>query len=400
MQRLKFFGFILLLIAAGFGGYLIGSRAEQLKKFDAHEAQAPHADVTRRQLTGVELGKLPGELELNPDVIKSLNIQVAAARQAPNTEPLVLAGSLFLDSSHLAVVHTRFTGEVVRVGDAVEINPKEGDSKLRQVRAGDFVKKNDIIAVIWSKEIGEKKSDLVESLSRRNASKATLDRLEGLEKGSVSGQVVRDARRQYESDLIAIDRHSDRPADIDISQGFMIEIEPEIERTGINLRSDLEIGISLERHHLCVRYTIKEVDFAIEQRLHLGVRIRNDRIAQPFQIRTIAEVFGVRFQFHHRTRFIGNELERPGADWRLVRFVRGPVGAVIDVGRQHEHAIPRKEADHRCRRPGELQHGGLVILLRLLLAQGLEVGRPDGVVGVPGVQVGPCLPGFAHILQK
>ncbi len=206
MQRLKFFGFILLLIAAGFGGYLIGSRAEQLKKFDAHEAQAPHADVTRRQLTGVELGKLPGELELNPDVIKSLNIQVAAARQAPNTEPLVLAGSLFLDSSHLAVVHTRFTGEVVRVGDAVEINPKEGDSKLRQVRAGDFVKKNDIIAVIWSKEIGEKKSDLVEALSRRNASKATLERLEGLEKGSVSGQVVRDARRQYESDLIAIDR--------------------------------------------------------------------------------------------------------------------------------------------------------------------------------------------------
>jgi cobalt-zinc-cadmium efflux system membrane fusion protein len=207
MQRLKFFGFILLLIVAGFGGgYLIGSRAEELKKFDAREAQTPHADVTRRQLTGVELGKLPGELELNPDVIKSLNIQVAAARQAPNTEPLVLAGSLFLDSSHLAVVHTRFTGEVVRVGDAVEINPKEGDSKLRQVRAGDFVKKNDVIAVIWSKEIGEKKSDLVEALSRRNASKATLERLEGLEKGSVSGQVVRDARRQYESDLIAIDR--------------------------------------------------------------------------------------------------------------------------------------------------------------------------------------------------
>jgi cobalt-zinc-cadmium efflux system membrane fusion protein len=207
MQRLKFFGFILLLIVAGFGGgYVIGSRAEELKKFDAHEAQAHHAETSRRQLTGVELGQEPGQLRLNPDVVKSLNIQVAAAREAPKTEPLVLAGSLFLDSSHLAVVHTRFTGEVVRVGDVAEVNPQESNSKTRQVRAGDFVKKNDIIAVVWSKEIGEKKSDLMEALSRRNASKATLQRLEDLEKGSVSGQVVRDARRQYESDLIAVDR--------------------------------------------------------------------------------------------------------------------------------------------------------------------------------------------------
>ncbi len=200
---------IVLIVACFGGGYWCGTNTERLKKFDEHEAARPHPEA-RRQLTGVEIGDLPGNLRLSADVIKSLNIQVAAAHQAPRTEPLVLAGSLFLDSSHLAVVHTRFTGEVVRVEEIPETNPDEEiehhPAKMRQIRAGDFVKKNDVIAVIWSKEIGEKKSDLVESLSRRNATKATLERLEGLEKGSVSGQVVHDARRMYESDLIAVER--------------------------------------------------------------------------------------------------------------------------------------------------------------------------------------------------
>ena len=208
MARWKVFGLIIVVIAAGFGGgYWCGTNTERLRKFDEHEANRPHAE--RRHLTGVEIGEQPGNLRLSVDVIKSLNIQVAAAHQAPRTEPLVLAGSLFLDSSHLAVVHTRFTGEIVRVEEIAETNPDEEVTvppKMRQIRAGDSVKKNDILAVIWSKEIGEKKSDLVESLSRRSASKATLERLESLEKGSVSGQVVRDARRLFESDLIAVER--------------------------------------------------------------------------------------------------------------------------------------------------------------------------------------------------
>ncbi|MBS0204379.1 MAG: efflux RND transporter periplasmic adaptor subunit [Planctomycetes bacterium] len=205
----KILGLVCLLLAAGFGGYWFGATSERLHKFDENEVRHPHPESNDHQLTGVVVdNKQAGHLTLSPEVIKSLNVQVAAARRAPQTEPLVLAGSLFLDSSHLAVVHTRFTGEVVRVGEVPDSHPanNSGSDAVRQVRAGDAVKKNDILAVIWSKEIGEKKSDLVESLSRRNSSKATLERLEGLEKGSVSGQVVRDARRQYESDLIAVER--------------------------------------------------------------------------------------------------------------------------------------------------------------------------------------------------
>lgn len=269
MAHWKTFALVSLLVAAGFGaGLWIGARSEELKKFDAREARHPQSEESRRQLNGVVVDeKDPGHLRLSVDVIKYLNVQVAAAKQAPRTEPLVLSGSLFLDSSHLAVVHTRFTGEVVRVGEVPDTNlgvdPDTNEPIMRQIRAGDSVKKNDIITVIWSKEIGEKKSDLVESLSRRNASKATLERLEGLEKGAVSGQVIRDARRQYESDLIAVERAERTLRSWKESDAEIAEVYAEAERIGrgespknagvretwanVEIRSPLD-GVVLERN--------------------------------------------------------------------------------------------------------------------------------------------------------
>ncbi len=210
--KLSIIGGVGLLIGATFGGgYWFGRTSERLKAFDEHEAHPKTAHVENHGLYGVEsVAGQPGQLRLSTGVIDSLKIRVAAARQAPATEPLLLAGSLFLDSSHLAVVHTRFSGEIVEVGQ-VPVTDANGaqvaDSPvMRQLRAGDFVSKGQLIAIIWSKEIGEKKSDLIDFVSRRSASKATLERLEGLEKGSVSGQVVREARQKFESDVIAVER--------------------------------------------------------------------------------------------------------------------------------------------------------------------------------------------------
>ena len=210
--NLRIIGGVGLLIGAAFGGgYWFGTSSERLKAFDERESRPKTAHVESHGLNGVEsVPGQPGQLRLSADVIDSLKIRVGAARQAPATEPLLLAGSLFLDSSHLAVVHTRFSGEIVEVGQVptTDANGAEagGSPLMRQLRAGDFVNKGQLIAVIWSKEIGEKKSDLIDAVSRRSASKATLERLEGLEKGSVSGQVVRDARQKYESDVIAVER--------------------------------------------------------------------------------------------------------------------------------------------------------------------------------------------------
>ena len=212
---LKKIAFFIFCLATSFGmGLWFGETRERIRTFDAtHPAAASGENHRKDKLTGVEaVAGDNGRLRLNSDVVDSLNVRVAAARRAPLTEPLVLTGSLFLDSSHLAVVHTRFPGEIVQVGQIPETDAHgepvavDGAPTLRQVRAGDQVTKGQLIAIVWSKEIGETKSDLVEALSRRSTSKATVERLEGLEKGSVSGQVVREAQQKYQSDVIAVER--------------------------------------------------------------------------------------------------------------------------------------------------------------------------------------------------
>jgi cobalt-zinc-cadmium efflux system membrane fusion protein len=196
------------------GGLWLGQKREQLRSFDEKPPRLAIGDEHRNdKMAGVEaVSGDAGRLKLSPGVVDTLKVRVAAVRRAPLTEPLLLTGSLFLDSSNLAVVHTRFPGEIVEIGQISEVDVhgapvvREGHPVLRQLRAGDEVKKGQLIAVVWSKEIGETKSDLVEALSRRRTSKATVERLEGLEKGSVSGQVVREAQQKYQSDVIAVER--------------------------------------------------------------------------------------------------------------------------------------------------------------------------------------------------
>lgn len=213
--KLKAIGFVILFVAVAFAfGVWTGQTRERLKTFDAKSNPTPaHEELPTEKLGGVEIvpGE-PGRLHLTTNVIDSLKIRVASVRRAPLSEPLLLTGSLFLDSSHLAVVHTRFPGEIVEIGQVPEKDARgepvvaDGQPVMRQVRAGDDVEKGQLIAVVWSKEIGETKSELLESLSRVKASEATLKRLKGLAEGIVPGQVVLDAEQKYQSDVIAVDR--------------------------------------------------------------------------------------------------------------------------------------------------------------------------------------------------
>lgn len=192
--------------AAGFGGYRWGHE-EAAAVITSHDREAP--EVGRPEIPGaVALPGNPPKVRLSSEAEKALGIELASVAAAPEHDSLSLTGSLLLDSNRLAYVHSRFSGEVVSIGTIAAL-PHEFASQhgsTRPIRAGDVVKKGQLLAVVWSKEVGEKKSDLVDALSRVNTSRTTLDRLEALERGSVSAQIVREARRQYEADMIAVDR--------------------------------------------------------------------------------------------------------------------------------------------------------------------------------------------------
>ncbi len=140
-------------------------------------------------------------LELPADVIRQMGVTTSVALADSTPVPLQMSGTLTLDPEKYAGIRSRFDGEVV------ELPQPEGAS--RSVSVGDPVKQGELLAVIWSRELGEKKSELVDALSQQHHDTAELERLRPLAKeGAVAGRTILDLERVVEGDRIAVDRAS------------------------------------------------------------------------------------------------------------------------------------------------------------------------------------------------
>ena len=132
--------------------------------------------------------------------------QDESVEQAPSPEPLRLPGSLGLDPNLLVPVHSRFPGEVARLA-TVDLPTMGGKKTQRLIRYGDSVKQGQILAVVWSKDIGEKKSELVDALSRFDLDQRLLQRLSSLKPGTIIPEKqLAKARRNVEADVIASEK--------------------------------------------------------------------------------------------------------------------------------------------------------------------------------------------------
>ncbi|MDX1945756.1 MAG: efflux RND transporter periplasmic adaptor subunit [Pirellulaceae bacterium] len=183
---------VALLAAMIGGGWALNRRAAS-----AASAAPPVARETLVELSP----DTPAAIRLaSSEAVARLGVTLAPVRDAAAAEPLQLAGTLSLDPSRMLHVHSRFTGEIVSLGQIEENGQK------RALRYGDRVKKGQVLAVIWSKEVGEKKSELVDALSGLHLSESLLKRLESLQAGVVAERTIVEARREVEADLIAVAR--------------------------------------------------------------------------------------------------------------------------------------------------------------------------------------------------
>lgn len=127
------------------------------------------------------------------------------------THPISLPsfyGVLALDNDLLSRVRSRFGGEIVAVGtmNGNESQSPPDDTKDRPLRVGDSVKAGQLLAVVWCKDLGEKKSELVDALSQFRVNRDTLTRLKNLTKGIIAQQQIREAERAHEASLVAVTR--------------------------------------------------------------------------------------------------------------------------------------------------------------------------------------------------
>lgn len=140
-------------------------------------------------------------ITLTPETYATLSIRTAPAKEARTGRGLApLPGSLALDPNRLARVRSRFAGEVIDFG-------KNGDAKnadARPLQYGDRVLAGQLLLVLWNKDLGEKKSELLDVLSQLHADETRLKGLEeGYKNGAIPENSVREARRAVEAGQIA-----------------------------------------------------------------------------------------------------------------------------------------------------------------------------------------------------
>ena len=151
-----------------------------------------------RSGAAVELAGGKDAIRLPRDVAAKLGIQTERIEPATAPVMLELAGTLMLDSDRFSHVRARFAGEIVDLGTG------EGNVP---VGFGQRVRKGQLLAVIWSRDLGEKKSDLIDSLSQLRVDQESLARInKAAPDGAIPDRVLRDAERKVEADQIAVAR--------------------------------------------------------------------------------------------------------------------------------------------------------------------------------------------------
>lgn len=141
-------------------------------------------------------------LIVSEEAVQAIDLQTVAVEPAPRPDPLELPGYLNVDPSKLVPIHSRFPGTVSEMGTTTVTGP-DGKQTTRLLRYGDSVKEGDLLAIVWSTDIGLKKSELVDALSKLALDETVLQKYER-GGGAVPVIKVEEARRNVEADKIQV----------------------------------------------------------------------------------------------------------------------------------------------------------------------------------------------------
>ncbi len=209
------------------------------------KAKAAKDNATAKEVTGVELVKdKPNSLLVPEEVRKSLGIrkgnaeQIAVAQQPTRKLSLVMPGSTALDPARLIRVRVRFApAEVVEMGkiDDPHASPGIIPPPRRDLQAGDPVKRGDLLAVLYSVDLGNKKNDLFDALSQLRLDEEVLKRAE-VHSAAVPEVFLLNAKRNVQADINAVSRAENTLKTWEISEEEIQAVRDEVK----NIASEVD----------------------------------------------------------------------------------------------------------------------------------------------------------------
>lgn len=163
------------------------------------------------------------------DIVQKMGLNVGAATAAKHAVALPsFQGVLALDNERFSRVHSRFEGEVVEIGHRMAT---DATSSPAPFRVGDRVEKGDLLAVIWSTNLGQKKSELVDAIAKLHSEEDLRDRLKKLyEEGAGSGRTYRDAEKAVQSLQVEVANAERTLRTWRVTESNIAEVKAEAER--------------------------------------------------------------------------------------------------------------------------------------------------------------------------
>jgi len=140
---------------------------------------------------------------LPPEASTPLGIQLGTIKARGEAQGLVLklAGTLNYDTDRLFIIRSRFPGEVAEVRQVVDTDDPKKPQRVRPIRLGDKFKQGDLLAIIWSQQLGAARAAMVDAICAQRLSQDTFARYEDLyQKGSMTLASLKAAERQVQAD--------------------------------------------------------------------------------------------------------------------------------------------------------------------------------------------------------
>lgn len=236
-------------------------------------------------------------LTVPEDVQRSLGVRVVAAKPATASRRMpALKGTLAIDNNLLARVHSRFAGQVVTFGT---LDHGETDAFApaahgrRALQVGDEVVEGQLLVVVWSQELGEKKSDLMNALSQLRLDRESLTRLKSLSDGVVAQKQIREAERAVEASLIAVAKAEATLRSWRVDEAEIQAVATEAER--LTKTGDGRPGPATSRRWARVEVRAPCRGVILEKNTHIGDVITTDedlfKIADLHRLRVWVSVY-------------------------------------------------------------------------------------------------------------
>lgn len=316
----------LVVVLLGFGAALIAATWPKTRELFSHHQAKRDSDET----VPVSQTHVSPYLKVLPKVVELNGIRTAKVTKPSRPRKLELRGQLNWDLDSLVHIHARFPGQIIELAQVPEPNAAvstQAIKTMRDISAMDHVTKGKELGVLWSKELGEKKSELVSALIRQRVDQLNLKLIRRMhEEGAVPLRSVREAEQTVEQDKTAVQRARMTLLSWRLTPDEISELEAEAERLH---KEEGGRNVKLERDWARVAIVAPRDGTIVEKNVVEDDIVDND--ADLFKIADLSRLVVVARVYEEDLRYL-EQMEQP-ISWTITINSmpnREPIHGVID----------------------------------------------------------------------